>query len=190
MKVIIVNGPPRSGKGVLVGHLLKHLPNAVYCSFKEPLYQELMSEYLLSREELMRLVDGPTKDVGNRLFNGLTPRAAIIEKDKELKKRHGDMIIAKRVIDAILDTPDYGRKTFVFPDGGVGNEVPFAMNILKHYGLLDFSIVQVRRKGCDFTGDTRKYIDNPSMVIHNDVNEKPGHEGNHMYEQFIRHYNA
>ena len=188
MKIIIVNGPPRSGKGTLVSLLLDTLPNAAYCSFKEPLYKAMMSKYFLSRDELMTFVDGELKDTPTQRFEGLSPRAALIELDKQIKLEHGEMAIATEVINTILDDDERYKTTYIFPDGGVGGEVAFVEQVLKHYGLLDLTVVQVRKKGCDFKNDTRSYLPNPSFVIDNNVDETGKKRGTHMFEQFIQNY--
>lgn len=191
MKIIITNGAPRCGKDTLVRRLLEVTEDSVYIRLKDPLYKRFAEKHNLTFDEVVTLCGDEFKDKPCDLLGGKTPRQELIHiSEDEIKVEMGPDGVAELTAYNILDYPEHGRKTFIFPDGGFANEIGCLKRILKHFGLTEFIIIRVVKDGVTFEAlnDSREYIPNPSIIINNDVDEShlPEEErGQHMLQQYL-----
>jgi hypothetical protein len=192
MDIYLTNGAPFSGKDTLANRLMEFFENSVYIRFKDPLYQRFAERHNLSIDEVIVMCTGKQKDEPNERIGGLIPRQVLIDiSENEIKVNHGPEGVALKVIDNILDTEQYGRKTFVFPDGGFEAERNLFARVLPRFGLNRMITIRIIREGCNFANDSRNFLENPDVTIYNDVDETHLPEeqrGQHMFTQFVRWY--
>lgn len=147
IKTIILNGPPGSGKDVLGEALAKSL-GANVKRFKDVLYSQTASFFGIPRKTLVSLATNRyTKEMPHPLFHGLSPREALIYVSEEvIKPVEGPYYFGRRLVEEL-------EGITVITDGGFDEEVIPVVE-KSDYTL----IVQLRRDGCTFDGDSRSYI--------------------------------
>lgn len=191
MNIILLNGAPKSGKDTLGKLLLETIPNAVHCSFKIPLYNEFAKRHGLEYSVVLDLCSTENKDLPSDLLQGRTPRSELIDiSENHLKKNFGPDIVTHLVIDQILDTEEYGRKTFIFTDSGFEAERAALKRYLKHYGLLNLYTVRILRDGTSFENDSRTHLSQPDVTLVNDIEENGDQLGQNLLNQFNEWYNG
>lgn len=194
MKVILLNGAPYCGKDTLAKQLLRLIDNSEFMTFKTPLYLRMSEKFNLPLETVIEICTGKPKELPHPLLNGKIPRQELIYiSEQEIKPKYGSGGVAELAANAILDTEDYGPKVFIFPDSGFDAEKNTLKTILSHFGLSNLYVIRIEREGCTFDAvkDSRKYLDNPDLIIENNVDESHLEEadrGHHMVEQFMHWY--
>lgn len=192
MDIYLTNGAPFSGKDTLTNRLVAFFDNGVYIRFKDPLYQRFSERHNISIEEVIEMCSGKKKDEPNERLGGLIPRQVLIDiSENEIKVKHGKQGVAIKVIDNILDIEQHSRKVFVFPDSGFEEERSLFRKVLPRYGLNKLVTIRIVREGCSFENDSRNYLNEPDLIIYNDVDEShlPEEErGQHMFKQFLEWY--
>lgn len=172
MKVYLLNGPPRSGKdtagSLMHGVTVLKLANVLKAA-THGIVGRLTENYniLQARPDAYE----SRKDVISDDFLGLSPRDWYIGVSERLiKPLLGDNFFGKHVaksiksLSGILGFPD----RFAVTDCGFAPEVA---EIASAVGAENCTIIQLRRKGCTFAGDSRSYVEVPgvrTVVIHND----------------------
>ncbi|WP_419902154.1 hypothetical protein [Kiloniella sp.] len=163
-KIIIFNGPPRSGKDTGGETISKSFPRAKRLKFSDPLKKATHAAFDL------RHVDGReldvdhferVKDVPLTEFFGSTPRQAYIN----YSELHMKVLYGKDVWGHIfMNTVERHQDTiFTVPEGGFIEEVE---TILKRgIPAKDVLFIRVRRQGCSFEGDSRSYLNPESLGI-------------------------
>lgn len=193
MNVIILNGPPGCGKDTLANQLTKVIDGSISSRFKNVLYRRMAEKHNLELDYVIAMCnDRDLKDITSELFDGLSPRQELINiSENEIKVQFGQEGVAAKTLMDMLDIEDYGRKTFVFSDGGFAAEVKLLKRVLKRYGLLNFILVRIVKDGCTFEGDSRNFIDNPDIIITNNDDEshlEESERGKSMLDQFLKKY--
>ncbi len=186
MKIIVLNGAPFTGKDTLAKRLCDLIPDAVPFRFKDVLYRRMSEKYNLDFDIVVELCnDVIKKDQPSELLDGKIPRQELIFiSEEEIKKGpYGEDGVAVATIENLLEVEDYGRKTFVFSDGGFTNEVDCLKRLLRKFGLVELVIIRITKEGCTFINDSRHHIDNPTYIINNDIVESGGNVGDHMLSQ-------
>ena len=173
MKVVCLNGPPRSGKDT-VGEMMKTMSSydIRVLKFAEPLKLAAHAiSSLLHGEEKVESMEFYTdlKDEPNLDFFGATPRQAYISLSEDYcKKLFGEDIfgvaMAKKLKKMVqLGPPDI----VVITDCGFQEEVDLVKD------MFDTMVVRIERDGCSYESDSRNYLPNPAWCIHN--NDGRGH---------------
>lgn len=173
MKVLIMNGAPRSGKDTMVDEIarkLKGKKDVIYFSVKHILCLGVAKRYGVSPLHVWKLnSDSLTKDDPSDIFEGKSVREALIyESEDVIKVEHGEQGVIELATNDLINV--YGDKlndaVIVCPDGGFNSEIPVIrknLNIPRD----DLFITRILRKGCSFKGDSREYIKNPNKIIWN-----------------------
>lgn len=182
---IVFNGPPGCGKDTAVDALVSLYnkasvgrgSSAVHKRFKEPLYA-LLEEYILSEgydpEEagiiaysLAKAED--TKDVPipyQGQLGVITPRQLLIRLSEDiLKPQYGKDVIGKLVASNLMKSQEdfEGGVLAFFSDGGFQEEIECLRDM-----SIPVLVLQVYRDGCDFSKDSRGYIEGDiNIKIHN-----------------------
>lgn len=153
-KVIILNGPPGSGKDEGSKHLVSVLREqgvpARHCEFKERLFKLVRGVCGLTVPEWERLYTRENKEKPSSRLRGLSPRQALIYLSEDIIKP----ILGKDYFGKAA-AEDLTEGVNVFSDGGFVEEV---RPIISKVGAKNVLIIRIHRAGHTFQGDSRKYL--------------------------------
>lgn len=178
MKIIITNGPPRSGKDTLCNLILEGITDhdLIPLSYKKTLYVGVARRYGLSVEAVYQMnADTLIKDEPSQLFGGKSVRQALIfESEEVIKKELGPQGVAIQTFKLLEE--EYGKErlknaVLYCSDGGFNSELDAAYDFFG-IGVEDVYIIRMLREGCSFEGDSREFLDYPDTVIRNDSDLK------------------
>lgn len=162
-KLILFNGPPRSGKDTAVNHLLSK-----YCAagnysriygfkFSQPIKDAVKATFALTQEEVQ--FAEAHKDEPLDLFFGETYRNVQISFSEDwLKKGFGPNVfgeLAKRRVDNAIRLDPTEEHVFLCSDSGFASE---AKPLVEYFGPENVTLVHVFAPGKTFAGDSRSYI--------------------------------
>lgn len=169
-RVIIMNGPPGSGKDFIADRLVSEA-GAVKFEFKEHLRQLVKLIYQLDDETHDRLYQRENKELPQACLGVLSIRQAYIHVSEDvIKPKFGadyfGRIAASKLADAAL---------YVSPDGGFGPEV---LCVADKCDRVD--VIHLHADGLDYSRDSRRYVhvDHPKVTTHrvdNDFTDAPIH---------------
>lgn len=163
-KVIILNGPPQSGKDDAAKHLAAQFPDTHHREFKAQLFKLTMLIWGVTQETWDYLYTRDRKEIKTHLLGGMSPREALIHTSEVVikpnyGKRYFGVFAAKSLNDGVT----------VFSDGGFQEEVT---PLIEEVGAGSIMIVRLYRPGFTFEGDSRTYLPDgylPNMIdLHND----------------------
>lgn len=169
MNIIILNGPPSSGKDFIADRLVQlsntraqtdklSLATPIKQSVHKALGIETFGEGSIDVEKL--------KDTPLPEFYGKTPREAYIEfSEQYMKPMYGNDIFGKLMVKQLRLKEKYKYKAIVISDAGFSEEL---VPILDAYP--DSQVVRVYRDGCNFNSDSRSYLP-PTMNTHSFENK-------------------
>lgn len=150
-KVIILNGPPLSGKDEAAKYLCSKLPDFQHREFKTQLFLLTKTIWGVTEAEWDFLYTRENKEIPTHLLGGMSPRQALIHTSETVIK------------------PNYGTEYFgvyaaktlafgccnVFSDGGFIDELSA---IKRKAGEDNLLVVRIHRDGYTFSGDSRTYL--------------------------------
>lgn len=159
-KIILVNGPPSAGKD----EAQLAVPNSIRAKFARAVKEGTHGAFGLDPKEYDMDYFESTKELPNPLFFGKTPRQAYIAySEMFMKPFTGDeQVFGKllvRWIDNVIDIWEVNDLPFlpiIVTDSGFREE---AEAVVAAYGAENVKLIRVHRKGYDFKGDSRSYID-------------------------------
>lgn len=160
---VVFNGPPGSGKDEICKQLIKNSKHVFHKMFKEKLLELTMAVYNIYDDRFFAIYDDRIqKETPREEFGGLSIRQAMIKVSEEVikpvfgKKYFGDMAAKNLELGYNL-----------FSDGGFPDELDGIYERTKG----NMIIIQLEREGCDFSSDSRNYINNykdvPTVKIAN-----------------------
>lgn len=154
--VVVLNGPPCSGKNYITDQLIKHLAISDITSeelmFKTGLYKETAKQYFMPYYGFVDLATNrATKDIPNERLGGISPREALINvSENYIKPLLGKDYFAKVLLENIKD-----KDVYIISDGGFKEEIQTLIDSPKISRVL---LVQLMAPGCFFERDSRSYI--------------------------------
>lgn len=148
---VIFNGPPGSGKDMICDYLSETDPSYHHVRFKDHLFTLTKTIYQINDFLFDKIYqDRIAKEQPNDLFNGLSARRALIYISEDIIK------------------PNFGKNYFglaaanklkpgvnCFSDGGFVDEIEPIYEATDGHMI----IIQIEREGCNFSNDSRRYID-------------------------------
>lgn len=170
VKIVFVNGPPRAGKDTVGEILCRH-------GAGRRLIQKFAFEVKERTHAAFRIVDETGRPVPHDYFEqqkevpldcflGLTPRQAYIAFSEQfMKPIFGEKIfgslLAKRLELTLLAAQQkkgfrHVPDAFTITDSGF---MPEALPIVEMFDPEHCTLIRVHRRGCDFSNDSRGYID-------------------------------
>jgi hypothetical protein len=171
-KVIILNGPPCVGKDTLAHYFLEHLPysgNPIWvehASFAKPLKQLNQIIYNLTDAEVKELDSNHIlKNTPQERFRGKSWRQVNIDISLKLKEEFGQDYFGKHLVQRIEAREKIAPLeplNVVLTDGGFEEE---AIPLIKKYGHDNVHVIKLIRKDCDYSKDSRKYLDCEKLGI-------------------------
>ena len=159
MKILLVNGPPRSGKDTLADALPMQT-----LKFATPLRTGVPAMFGIPQETYDDLIENH-KETPTPLLQGMSPREAQIWLSEEvMKPKFGPFIFGQ----ILVGTAKTVSGPVVVSDSGFYEE---AQVVVEEFGPENVRLIRLHRDGCTFAGDSRSYIaqdDVLSIDIKND----------------------
>ena len=151
-KVILFNGPPRSGKDTATVALLDFYQKTKHLKFSRPLKEGLEKFFNIKDPQDVE----SKKDQKLPELLGLTWREAQISLSEEWAKvKFGKSVFGKIILNDILYS---NKELFFISDSGFYEE---AEPIIKVIGEKNCLLIRLKRNNCSFDNDSRSYWKNP-----------------------------
>lgn len=158
MKILLLNGPPRSGKDTIAQILQKRASSSIHLEkFALPIKTCVPLAFSIDRETWNNELDtASNKDLPNDLFYGETPRDVQISFSEDwLKPLCGKDIFGKLALRRLEWICTRGFGTVIFSDSGFA---PEAQVLIDRFGAEAIQLWRINREGCNYKGDSRGYI--------------------------------
>lgn len=185
-QVLILNGPPNSGKDVAAEVMCGRLNNVYHREFKTKLFEMALVITGLTKGDWDYLYDRTRKDTSCEECFGRSPRQLLIDiSEKMIKPQFGKMYFGEAAARSL--NPGIN----IFSDGGFYEEV---LPLIETCGAENVVIARIGREGCTFEGDSRNYLkeeDLPELLfcdVHNDMTPKYFDTIESIVKTFL-HYN-
>ena len=157
--VIIMNGPPFSGKDT-AANIVESKYSATHLRFKTKIYQLVSLIYNLDLNTFINIATDVEKKESVILADGKTARELLIYvSEKCIKPAYGKDYFGIDVGDKIKKTDN---KYFVISDSGFVDELRAMIKSAEFKGS-DITILRLFKDGCNFDNDSRDYI--PTEVM-------------------------
>lgn len=159
MRIILLNGPPSSGKDTVARMLIEYLTTVSMSSnrllrMSHPIKRAFAGTFGYEIDE-MGNVDywEQRKDEPSILLGGKSYRQWQIDfSEKFMKPLYGEDIFAKIFVSDVAVRP---AKYIIVPDCGFEIEADTVGRLMPEDLIM---LVQIRRPGCDFSKDSRNYV--------------------------------
>lgn len=162
-KIILFNGPPRSGKDTATDAVIRSCPSVDFhiVKFTEVVkditHRDLGLPVYHDYYELLK--DTPLTE-----FNGKSPRQAYITTSQKLKEKHGEDIVARLTAAKISNVEqDY----IICPDVGYNFE---AKALLAYADNNDCVLIRIHKAGHTFDNDCRERVEISDIANYDIVN--------------------
>lgn len=159
--VVILNGPPNSGKDTIAEAL--EAEGYSHIRFKDALYRDTAKLFDMPLAQFIALASNRyTKEVPHAGLSMYSPREALIYcSESVMKELYGKDYYGRQLAERVASTDN---DAFIVSDGGFEEELAPVKR------LADTKVVVVRllRSGCSFQGDSRKYLDKYDAKVIND----------------------
>lgn len=167
MKLIFLNGPPRSGKDTVASTLKYHYRNRIQLmKFASPIYGAIERLFGFEPAVWDSLYNTHKEKPTERLM-GRSPRELMIWLSEEIiKPEFGTNFFGNVAARSILDMDEEDRESsiFVFSDSGFKDEINSCLDILNP-SRDNAYLINLLREGCSFNGDSRSYITGADVGI-------------------------
>ena len=149
--IIILNGPPGSGKDAIAGWITKL--NYEHIHFKSRLFDVAIALSGVDETDWFeRYNDRELKETPWDKINGMSQRELMIHvSENVIKKIHGSGIFGTELAHEIQSDQNY-----VVSDGGFAEEIQTLADAVRE--THDLFVVRINRPGYTFDGDSRRYV--------------------------------
>lgn len=167
-KIVLVNGPPRSGKDT-AGNILAHYYGAHVTKFAKRLKEAAHALY--DMPDLQHDAFEARKDEPCPEFRGKTPRQVYIAlSETYFKPLYGERIFGEMLLQDLVNEEEQldFEGPVVVTDSGF---VPEAEVLIEHFGADACLLLRMYRPSHDFSGDSRGYVGLAKVKtidVHND----------------------
>jgi len=153
-KILILNGPPGSGKDTIALALSKAM-RAKHLEFKTPLHNIAMAMTGLSPFHYFNIYNNrEIKEIPHDALLGFSPRGFLIHISEVMcKPVFGNDYFGQMAADAVENSID--TQTCVFSDGGFPDEVNVLAN---RFGKENIFLFHIYRQDTNFDNDSRDYV--------------------------------
>lgn len=159
MRIILLNGPPHSGKDTLGKILYQKHSFATIEKFAAPIRAAMCALFGIKDEEIERLKN-------QVMMGGKTLREWMIGFSEYYAKVYGGKkVFGELMLRRLDERPEL--RTVIITDSGFAEE---AEVLIERYGADNVALVHIHRDGCDFNGDSRSYLELPVRTIEVDNN--------------------
>lgn len=163
-KIILVNGPPGSGKDTIGWDIMEWINDNAYPMMG---YISIEKLALPLRKIVFALAEGELDIEQDKdkqvMFGGLTPRKIMQSASEDWLKRLAGPNVFAELLSQRIDTHyviyDHIEHHYVVvTDCGFQTEVDY---IVDKYGEDNVYLIRMMREGCNFIGDTREFTSIP-----------------------------
>lgn len=165
--IIILNGPPGSGKDTICEYLEDYWIDVKKLEVKARLFELVLAISGMPEDQWWELYNcRQTKEVPHKDLAGLSPRQFMIHvSENVMKPLYGSDYFGRYAARQVVKS---SYSTLVFSDGGFPEEV----QLLSEVG--NVHLIHLFRDGCSFEGDSRNYLDAnaPYLSTFLSVNQK------------------
>lgn len=179
-KVILLNGPPSSGKDTL-GAQLMLLPNVKMRSFKKALVYMTRVIYKIPLATWTEWYTTEGKEIPREELMGMSQREALIHVSEHVGKPFFGLDVWGKAVASTMPVDE--ESIYVLTDSGFKEE---AQVLIDKFGAENVHVVRIKREGYTFEGDSRDYLE-PSMfdsrVRFTDTSLSPTFEGESHYSR-------
>ena len=161
--LIILNGPPESGKDTLADYIIKFDKTCSKTKLAHPLKEGCKGLYGLTTEQMKYFEsNGTIKNSPHELFFGKSWREVNIHlSEKYMKPTYGKDIFGKILANRIKTQGKPGE-TILVSDGGFDEEI---VPLIEAFGKDKIVIIKLYRKDKTFKEDSRNYINTDKLGI-------------------------
>jgi len=150
-KIILFNGPPKSGKDFGAQYVEANFEGAILNKFAKVLKERTHALYGFHWRTHDYYED--CKNDSHKDFLGLSPRQAYINvSETYFKPTHGEKVFGILLAQE-LDKSEWDL--VAISDSGFKGE---AEVLIDKYGAENITLIRVHREGCDFSKDSRSHI--------------------------------
>jgi hypothetical protein len=170
--VILLNGPPGSGKDTAAKAIQAAFSGVAHLKFAGPVKDGTHALFGLNcgTDAFEKVKDIPSDE-----FGGLTPRQAYIEfSERAVKPTFGVDRFGKSAARLVAGAVDRGARMIVFSDSGFAAEAEPVADLVGRRNVLLIRI-QAEGRGKTFAGDSRSYIYVPGVTVLECPNNGPEH---------------
>lgn len=168
LKVIVFNGPARSGKDSASSYMCKITGNGYHKAFKDELFKICANTLGISVEEYQTDYDRQTPDKvwWMKDLVSISTSASMVspQEQNNFSQREFLIHISENVIKPSFGKDAFG-KAFVnsLPEEGIvfvsDSGFPEELQpVIDHVGAEDVLVIRIQREGCSFEGDSRDYL--------------------------------
>ena len=156
-KIVLLNGPPRSGKdtvsNLLFEYFKKESVKVEQCKFAQPIKDFVRQFYFRGDQYLFDWYDNIEKDTAFPVLYGKTCREIQIAfAETFLKQLHGQEIFGHLAIKRLSMSDN---DIFIFSDCGFIEE---CIPLLDSFKKENIYLIKLYRENCSFSNDSRNYI--------------------------------
>jgi len=152
--LILISGPPRSGKDTLATWL-SHVMDYKVMKFARPIERALQGFFGMNHHEFNERRN-KLKDEPWQLLQGKSFRNCMQSFSEDWAKQYGSDIFGRIAAYNVVHDRDEGFNRFVFSDCGFTEEVA---PVIRRFMVEEVILVKLFRDGCTYEGDTRNYPD-------------------------------
>lgn len=171
MRIILLNGPARSGKTTAAKMLSAVIPECATIGFSYHLKVMVHTVYLGRTGAALDpdAFDG-CKGEPQEVLSGMSWRQAYIHySEKVIKPLHGEDWFGEQFVRSAHAS---GADFVIAPDSGFVPEVSCAV---REFGAANVRLVRIYKDGCSFAGDSRDYISMKHLgVVENEITNVHG----------------
>lgn len=164
-KVIILNGPPGSGKDVIAKYMSESNGgiDVFHREVKKTLFKQALAISGINEEDwFLRYEDRELKNKPWDKLGGLSQRQFLIKISEEWVKPVFGKDFYGEVAGKLAKDYVNHKCTVVFSDGGFQEEFDTIKKIVGEENIL---LVRLYRGECTFEGDSRSYLSNPNFEM-------------------------
>lgn len=153
-KIILLNGPPRSGKDETAKIILNKC-NSLFCEKAKII--RLADPLLQCLHSMFPQITDYEEQKSDIVCGELTPRQWIISFAEEFaKKKSGKNTFVNIALEKIKQSNQ--NTYFVVPDLGFDEEIDGFIEFAQQNADVEIILIRMHREEYDFKGDSRKYI--------------------------------
>jgi hypothetical protein len=155
--IILMNGPPGSGKDMAATYFKKDLPNAYEVKASQPLKKAFRALFQFGDIQARTMLN-EQKDQELVALSNMTPRQVQIELSSFMKHHFGAEILGHILARTINQLP---YNYFIVSDIGFQEETEALVKVFGNR----IKCIQLSRPHCNFDNDSRGYIDCETLGI-------------------------